>query len=169
MSSLELGLKAAAPPPTARARLTHACHLLVVGLAGLLLGAALDAHFLANHGDCDSSSAPNGMDRQAGDIQPVPHGAESVAWDPASFDSSVLFAHEVPEFTDPALMARVEAIREGYAHEMHLPHTSRIKLADAMPQASNGVAFFVGGELEKRHGTSTEILFRQESNFLFLR
>ena len=49
-----------------------------------------------------------------------------------------------------------------------LPHTARVKTAEAMAQVNNGVAFLLAGKLEKRHGTSTEVLFRQESQFLYL-
>eukprot|EP01050_Picozoa_sp_SAG11_P002392 SAG11_NODE_121_length_15851_cov_6.082466_2_plen_148_part_00 len=48
------------------------------------------------------------------------------------------------------------------------PRPALLQLADAMPQMNSGVAFLKGGKLEKRHGTSTEILFRQESQFLYL-
>ena len=100
----------------------------------------------------------------------VPQPPEEIAWDPAAFDAAALFggAASVPEFVDPELMLRVDAVRAGYYGEMGIPHTSRRRLADAMPQENGAVAFLVGGLLEKREGTSTEVLFRQESNFLYL-
>jgi Xaa-Pro dipeptidase len=102
----------------------------------------------------------------------VPHfgSPEVEEWDPATFDAAAIFgdAAVVPEFVDPELLAQVDGVRAGYAHEMHIPSTSRSRLADAMPIENNAVAFLVGGKLEKRYGTSTEVLFRQESQFLYL-
>ena len=51
-------------------------------------------------------------------------------------------------------------MREGYYHELGIPQASRAKLASAMPEVNGGVAFLVGGLLEKREGTSTEVCSR---------
>ena len=51
-------------------------------------------------------------------------------------------------------------MREGYYHELGIPQASRAKLASAMPEVNGGVAFLVGGLLDKREGTSTEVRSR---------
>jgi Xaa-Pro aminopeptidase len=110
-----------------------------------------------------------GTAKQPATAEPVPHEPELREWDAGSFSAAAVFGGAtVPEFVDPELLERVDAVRAGYAHEMHLPSTSRARLADAMPIDNGAVAFLVGGKLEKRYGTSTEILFRQESQFLYL-
>ena len=136
-------------------------------VAGFLLaGGRLGPHgFLAP--ECEQLGIPAALPP----AEPlVPQPPEEIAWDPAAFDAAALFggAASVPEFVDPELMLRVDAVRAGYSGEMGIPHTSRRRLADAMPQENGAVAFLVGGLLEKREGTSTEVLFRQESNFLYL-
>ena len=64
-------------------------------------------------------------------------------------------------------MAQVEAARAGYATNLALPSLSRQKLG-ALMGVEGGVAYLEGGELEMRAGTDTEMLFRQESNFMYL-
>jgi hypothetical protein len=99
----------------------------------------------------------------------VPHAADTREWDATSFNAAAIFGDAtVPEFVDPELLAQVDGVRADYAHAMHIPSTSRARLADAMPIDNGAVAFLVGGQLEKRYGTSTEVLFRQESQFLYL-
>lgn len=73
----------------------------------------------------------------------------------------------VPEFVDPALLAKVEAIQLGYAGQMQVPSGCRARLLQQL-SAAGGVAVLVGGVSEERAGSDTEILFRQESNFIYL-
>lgn len=55
----------------------------------------------------------------------------------------------IPEFTNPQLLARVQAIRDGFAKQMQVPQQARAKFA-ALLQADKGVAALEGGVLEVR-------------------
>merc|ERR1719272_1013873 len=81
----------------------------------------------------------------------------------AIFGSAVV----VPEFVDPALLSKVEALQLGYAGQMQVPSGCRARLLQQL-STEGGVAVLVGGLSEERAGSDTEILFRQESNFIYL-
>eukprot|EP00729_Bicosta_minor_P005868 gene5868-32049_t len=85
----------------------------------------------------------------------------------ANHIESVLGAVLVPEFVNPALLAKVEAIQDGYASQLQVPSGCRAKLVSQL-SAPGGVAVLIGGVAEERAGSDTEILFRQESNFIYL-
>eukprot|EP01065_Artemidia_motanka_P023988 TRINITY_DN2863_c0_g1_i1.p1 TRINITY_DN2863_c0_g1~~TRINITY_DN2863_c0_g1_i1.p1 ORF type:complete len:552 (+),score=182.76 TRINITY_DN2863_c0_g1_i1:88-1743(+) len=72
----------------------------------------------------------------------------------------------VPEYTDAGLQKRVDQLQRDYAKVLHLPRQGRQKLATQLPSAG-GAAVLVGLELDFREGSDTEILFRQESNFIY--
>ncbi len=143
--------------------------VLAGGRISLRSGFSAPAACVSVHPDDLPELLSDGAAKQLSATDPVPHAAETREWDAASFNAAAIFGDAtVPEFVDPELLAQVNAVRTDYAHAMHIPSTSRARLADAMPIENGAVAFLVGGQLEKRYGTSTEILFRQESQFLYL-
>jgi len=71
---------------------------------------------------------------------------------------------DVPEFVDPRLLAEVDAIHDGYAKIIRLPHQCRMRFITYLTQ-DEAVAVLVGEKLAFRDGTDTELRFRQESNF----
>eukprot|EP01043_Picozoa_sp_COSAG02_P049699 COSAG02_NODE_5019_length_4721_cov_3.253942_4_plen_249_part_01 len=143
--------------------------VLAGGRISLQSGFSAPVACASAHPDDVPELLSDGTAKQPSATDPVPHAAETREWDAASFNAAAIFGDAtVPEFVDPELLAQVNAVRADYAHAMHIPSTSRARLADAMPIENGAVAFLVGGQLEKRYGTSTEILFRQESQFLYL-
>eukprot|EP01062_Namystynia_karyoxenos_P023028 TRINITY_DN18860_c0_g1_i1.p2 TRINITY_DN18860_c0_g1~~TRINITY_DN18860_c0_g1_i1.p2 ORF type:complete len:584 (+),score=219.08 TRINITY_DN18860_c0_g1_i1:100-1752(+) len=73
----------------------------------------------------------------------------------------------VPEYTDPTLRRQVYDLQTEYAKVRHMPRQGRQRLAARLPAAA-GAAVLAGLELDFREGSDTEILFRQESNFIYL-
>ncbi|KAJ9464641.1 Xaa-Pro dipeptidase [Diplonema papillatum] len=73
---------------------------------------------------------------------------------------------QLPEYVDPVLYGEVERLRSEYAKVLRLPSKSSAK-AFARFNEPNTVCLMVGADLEMRTGSDTEILFRQESNFIY--
>eukprot|EP01059_Diplonema_ambulator_P033921 TRINITY_DN735_c0_g1_i2.p1 TRINITY_DN735_c0_g1~~TRINITY_DN735_c0_g1_i2.p1 ORF type:complete len:544 (+),score=182.76 TRINITY_DN735_c0_g1_i2:594-2225(+) len=74
---------------------------------------------------------------------------------------------KIPEYVNPQLLHRADAVREQYAKVQHIPRESRAKICALLKDGGNSVAVLVADSVEMRTGSDTEILFRQESNFIY--
>eukprot|EP00756_Hemistasia_phaeocysticola_P002929 Hpha_TRINITY_DN11966_c0_g1::TRINITY_DN11966_c0_g1_i1::g.20811::m.20811/K14213/PEPD; Xaa-Pro dipeptidase len=73
----------------------------------------------------------------------------------------------VPEYTESSLMHRINHLQQNYAKSLHMPREGRLRLAAQLP-TPQGAAVLKGLDLDFREGSDTEIIFRQESNFIYL-
>ena len=77
------------------------------------------------------------------------------------------FAAQTPEYVEERLLSEVDALRDGFAKKDRVPMGCRQSLL-AKLSGPGAVAALVGGQQEERDGSDTDVLFRQESNFLYL-
>eukprot|EP01050_Picozoa_sp_SAG11_P002391 SAG11_NODE_121_length_15851_cov_6.082466_1_plen_141_part_00 len=111
-------------------------------VAGLLLGDLVSIGLRFGVNSCSmreytGADMPSKLTPTALLQMPAPIKGGLMMWDPAiDYETNALFPVAVPEFTDPELMRRAEAVRDGYASEMHLPHTARLKVGAPTPTNS---------------------------------